>query len=251
MVGHEERACYADVTELARSHPFDNPAVGFAGMDLRSDLADAFMFEHRVLDDPALGQVQGHRFLQVDVFARLAGVHRLPAVPMVRCGNDHRVDVLLREQLAVVVVCFGALVFGGCPVQVLLPYVADGRNGDVGVGGAFVQVGRTHATGADDAELDAVVRAGLAGGGKGTARDHCWCDCAKGTSLGCTGDEITPGELLGFSHDGLLAVGCSEVGGCRNRGQAPCRAGLVESSKVCWARSQSPLPDGAKREVIC
>ena len=158
-----------------------------------------------LLDRPfhgqALGQVERHRLLQVDILARLAGIDRLQRVPVWRRCDDDRVNVLLFEQFSVVVVRFRlALVLGDGRVAPFLPHITNADDGDVVVLGTVPQISAAHPSGADQAELNLVVGARLAGppqcfggnkvrgGGPGRACDR------------RLADETAPREFIGLGH---------------------------------------------------
>src|SRR5207244_1295923 len=69
---------------------------------LAARLYDPFVAPGRLHHGPALGDGEAERLLAVDVLARLAGVDGDQGVPVIRRGDDHRIDVLEVEQLAVV-----------------------------------------------------------------------------------------------------------------------------------------------------
>lgn len=59
---------------------------------------------------PAFLDRIGDRLFEVDVPARFDRIHHLPAVPVVRCTDDDRVDVCAFEQLTIVPVDVGPVV---------------------------------------------------------------------------------------------------------------------------------------------
>ena len=97
----------ADLAEVAGADQFDHAAVVGPGVDLRADLADPLMLADGVANGQALGEVQRHRLLQVEVFAGPAGIDGHQAVPVRRSADDHAVQVFALEQLAVVGVGLG------------------------------------------------------------------------------------------------------------------------------------------------
>ena len=58
------------------------------------------MFTRHVDHDPSLGNCQAERFLDVNVFAGLAGFDRNVGVPVIRRGHNHRVDIIAVEDAA-------------------------------------------------------------------------------------------------------------------------------------------------------
>jgi hypothetical protein len=124
----------------------------------------------------AAGLVDGmsHRLLAVDVLLSLAGVDRLPRVPVVGGGDHHCVDVFAVEQAAIVlgddvlVVLLQAALLGrrveaAADLLVAVPDVGDADNVD---GLAFLllhveehfQMLLAAPAGADDAEPDGLIR---------------------------------------------------------------------------------------------
>ena len=79
---------------------------------LASDLENPAGAVHRVAQGATLGDRQRRRLLQVDVLPRLHGVNGDQRVPVIGRADDDRVDVLVRQQLAIVAV-------GGHPVVLL------------------------------------------------------------------------------------------------------------------------------------
>ena len=69
---------------------------------LGPNLADPLVLPCRLDHLAAFGDGEAHRFLAVNVLARLAGVDERQRMPMVRRGDDHRVDLFQVEHLAVV-----------------------------------------------------------------------------------------------------------------------------------------------------
>src|SRR5262249_36468943 len=67
---------------------------------LRPGLDDALVLARRLDHAPALDDVVRDRLLDVDVLAGLAGPDRRQRVPVVRRRDDERVNVLLFEDLA-------------------------------------------------------------------------------------------------------------------------------------------------------
>jgi len=141
-------------------------------VDLGAHLGNDPVLLGRPLQGQALGRVDRHRLLHVDVLLRLAGVDRLERVPVRRRGDNHAVDVVPPEHLAVVVVRLGGfLELVDEPLALRLPDVADAGDGHVVVLRAVVQVGRAHQPGADQADADAVVGRGLAFEPEGAGRN--------------------------------------------------------------------------------
>ena len=89
---------------LAAAQAVEHPAEERARPVLGADLDHAAVLagrRHHLLPFP---QVVRERLLDVDVLARLAGPDRRQGVPVVRQGDDHRVDALVVEDFAGVVI---------------------------------------------------------------------------------------------------------------------------------------------------
>src|ERR1017187_10454910 len=153
-------------------------------MNLGADLADSVVFADGIADGEALGQVERHRLLQVDVLAGLAGGNRDEGVPMRRGGNDDSVEVRLLKQLTEVAVALASVLeLLDDSVASRLPDVAGARDDHIGLAGAGAEVGAAHGAAADKAKGNAAIgtvcrlarglrgsdkmRAGDAEGGKG------------------------------------------------------------------------------------
>ena len=107
------------------------------------------------------------RFLDVDVLARLAGVDRAQAVPVVVGGHDHRVDVLVVQQLPVVAVGGDGVVAGRLHAlaEPLLIQIADGDDPRARALHVALHHAPSFAAAADQSEVDRAVGAG----GRGAA----------------------------------------------------------------------------------
>jgi hypothetical protein len=134
---------------------------------LEPDLRDPLVAGDGVDHLPAHLDLVGQRLLAIDVLAGRAGIDEHGAVPVVRRGDQDRVDILALEQLPVVhegddvaADLFGDLLEVG-PVD-----VAHGDHGAVGIASQnALHVGAAR-SGADDAHLNPVV------GAHGRARDR-------------------------------------------------------------------------------
>ncbi len=71
---------------------------------LRADLHHALVFARRVKHRLALEHIRADGFLAIHIRARLHGRDRVQRVPMVRRTDQHNIQVLLFQHLAVVVV---------------------------------------------------------------------------------------------------------------------------------------------------
>ena len=99
-----QRVGEADGPELAAAQAVEHPAEERARPVLGADLDHAAVLagrRHHLLPFP---QVVRERLLDVDVLARLAGPDRRQGMPVVRQGDDHRVDALVVEDFAGVVI---------------------------------------------------------------------------------------------------------------------------------------------------
>ena len=94
---------------------------------LHADLHDAAVLVLRVDDGRPFGQVVRERLFDIHVLAGGAGVDRHRHVPMVGRGDQHGVDVLAVQQLAIVLGGERRRSASFLPGrQVLVPHVADG-----------------------------------------------------------------------------------------------------------------------------
>ena len=99
-----QRVGEADGPELAAAEAVEHPAEERARPVLGADLDHAAELagrRHHLLPFP---QVVRERLLDVDVLAGLAGPDRRQGVPVVRQGDEHRVDALVVEDFAGVVI---------------------------------------------------------------------------------------------------------------------------------------------------
>jgi len=160
-----------DVAELAGADNLRGlPAVG-RGATVNADLDDALGLAGDVDDLAALDDGERERFLDVNVFARAAGVDAHEGVPVVGGGDHDGVDVVAVEDAAVVFIGVGGRAggFDGA-IAIGRDEVADG--GDVLIGELFgrPEEGGAAVADADEAEADAVGGAldlRIGGGGEG------------------------------------------------------------------------------------
>ena len=87
---------------------------------MHADLADPLVDAHGLDDLGPFLDLQGQRLLDVDVFAGVGRIDGDQRVPVIGRGDQHRVEVLLLEQLAVVAV-------GARARRLLLRFVDAGR----------------------------------------------------------------------------------------------------------------------------
>jgi hypothetical protein len=69
---------------------------------LTSYLNDSAELVRRIPDRTSFRDCQRHRFLQIDVLARGHRIDCHLRVPVVRRADEHRIDVIAREQFAIV-----------------------------------------------------------------------------------------------------------------------------------------------------
>ncbi len=121
----------------------------------------------RVAHQLGLGQRPRESLLAVDVFARFHGVEHHLAMPMIRRGDDHRIDVRVGQQFAVIDVGFHLRVEAA--LDAFLPMrpidIADRHHLDVG--GVDDRVDEVAAAGP---QADATDANRLAGGWSGENR---------------------------------------------------------------------------------
>ena len=112
---------------------------------------------------------------------------------LARRFDDDSVKVWLLEHLAEVSIAFaGVLELLHDGIAAGLPGIASGGNYNVGLAGAGAEIGAAHAAAADQADVDAAVRAGLGPGGRL-----------------CGGDEVRGGEPDGGDGGGLFQEGAA------------------------------------------
>ncbi len=93
----------------------------------------ACRFQHHL----TLGDVVGNRFLDVHILAREHGLNRGEGMPVVRCGDDHSVQVFAVEHRAIVARALGliALLFLDAFHRLVGVFVIDvGNRNDLDVG---------------------------------------------------------------------------------------------------------------------
>ena len=133
----------------------------------------------------------GHGLLHVDILAGVERVDRHAVMPVVGRDDEDGIDVRTREQLLVIVVNIvlrQAQKFAGALLALGID-IADRRDLDAIFGLQHPDVGETHSTDADDADVNAVVGAEHAGrrqrGGaeEFAARGHCILPAKPSRSL--------------------------------------------------------------------
>ena len=126
----------ADCAELAAAKILECLLQGQTGTALRAHLDHAAMLAGGGDHLPAFPEVVAERLFHVDVLARLTGPDGCQGVPMIRQGDDHRVDILVVQQLTDVVVGgnAGAAFFHGrsFTIEVGTVYIAKGDNPGAG-----------------------------------------------------------------------------------------------------------------------
>ena len=156
-----------------------------------------------VLHDAAVLLRRGHklttfvntvrqRLLDIDVLARLASPHRGERVPVVRCGDGNRVNLLVLQGLADVLVESGRFALGGLDIfsaafEHLRIHVAQ-RDvlGFILHSEDILDVASALAVEADGAHADAIVCAEHFAGGHRARHDH---------GGGCLSDKLSASEL--------------------------------------------------------
>ena len=162
-------------------------------MNLGADLADGVVLLDGVANGEAFRQVQRHWLLQVNVLAGFTGGDGDQRVPVGRGGDDDGVQVWLLQHLTEVSEALAGvfeLLHHG--VAAGLPGIARGGDNDVRLAGAGAEVGSAHAATANQADVDAAVRAGL-GPGSGLR----------------SGSEVRGGEADGGDGGGLFEEGAA------------------------------------------
>ena len=156
-----------------------------------------------VADGEAFRQVQRHRLLEVNVFAGLAGGNRDEGMPVGRGGDDDGVEVRLLQQFAEVGVAFAGvleLLHHGVPAG--LPDIAGAGDDDIRMFGACAQVGPAHAAAADEAKVDAAVRAGCGPGTRPRGSGEVGCGEPDGGDGGSLLQEGTAADSAVLIHGG-------------------------------------------------
>ncbi len=181
-----------DLPELARADaPHGLDEVRAAAL-LEPDLDDALAGLRRGHDGAPLGDVVAERLFDVDILAGLHGAQRRDRVPMIGRRDNHRVDVLAVEDLAVVhgFQDAGSGRLSG-RVQVAGVDVADPEQARVGQRLEVRQVESAAPARADKPQVDAVAGAG---GARRQAR--------RRRAGGAGAHETSPGESFARHRHG-------------------------------------------------
>ena len=96
-----------DRTQQAITDDLFRLLVAVSLASLVSELEDYARFLDHLPDHIGLGHCPGERFLAVDMLSGAGGVHGHRAVPMVRAGDDDRVDIRGGQKLLVCTVALG------------------------------------------------------------------------------------------------------------------------------------------------
>ena len=156
----------------------------FPGEVLSSDLqAHVGVRRHHLLDPEGVGQSQGHRLLEVDIFARGNRIDRMLGVPVLRAGDQHAVDIVPRQKIRVVPVCVDhdtTLALGGRAdrfIQAGFAHVGKGNNLHVCLAALDLpqcgaEMTASHSSGADEAHADGIVRTERCSGCRLRYRGH-------------------------------------------------------------------------------
>ena len=180
-----------------------------AGALLHSDLADPVVHARRLHDLRPFFDPQRQRLLDVDVLAGVERVDRGLRVPVVRRGDQHHIELLHLEQLAMIGERFrvGRFLLG--LVDLFRPDIAERRDLDIGIGLEQRHVVPASLAGSDHAENYFVVG----------AKDARVRDCGVG---GRAPDERPPRKIV-FRHVRIIT---------RRRHYLLC----VRSSCSCFSR---------------
>ena len=101
-----------DAPEHTVAHEFDGGAELRRGALLGTGLEHTFGVAHGLHHGDGLVDIVGQRFFAIHILARAHGGDGDEGVPVVGRGDEHRVDVGAREQLAKIIVGGAALVSG-------------------------------------------------------------------------------------------------------------------------------------------
>ena len=197
-----------------------------------ADLDEAPRPFGRVLNRKRFVEPPGHRLLDVHVLTRRERIDAHRAVPVIGCGHDDGVDVLVLEQLAIVGVRLTLRAFGGHLRLAArrLPHVAHRNHVDVVAGHLFAdqiaQVAAPHRVDADHAKVNTIVGANdprVDGRSlERVRRDERSRDRQRGRSHR-TFHEVPPRDAVRFliAHDVLLCFDASVVSRARTRRVPP------------------------------
>ena len=161
---------HRDVAQPARLNDLDRLAIVLLAVLLRADLHDAIVLLGRLDQVASFADRVAQRLFEVHILAGLAGGHGDRHVPVGLRGDDHRVDVLVFQQLAEVVIrgdLFATGLLAACG-QMVRVHVA---HGDHPHAGQFHEAGHhlisAAGAAADQGHVDRVVgtRVGLCAGG--------------------------------------------------------------------------------------
>ncbi len=220
-----------NLAEIAVAHEFAGVLEPGVGTLHAPRLKDDVVFLDGLDDRAALAEGPGERFFAVDVLAPPRGLDAYERMPMVGRGHDDGVDVVAREQFAVVVVggavlvavvlVHEPLVFG----QLLVVDVAkrDNLRGPV-PDGVFHEAAGLPAA-ADDAHDDAVAGRGRFVRAQGRGRD----DVGRGRRR---------------THAAQKRPSRDSACGLALHGLAPVCKGLRSAGLLCAARSSFETPEG-------
>ncbi len=112
-------------TDCALPNLFDDAMIIFPGVNLCADLSDELLLPGQFSDDPTFGNRARKRLLAINMTPTAQSGGRHNGVRVVGCRNDDRVNVLLVEQPAKIVVGFRSREFSGCGGQKVVVHVAQ------------------------------------------------------------------------------------------------------------------------------
>src|SRR5262249_39393182 len=133
-----------------------------------------------------------HGLLTIDILASVERVDGDPRMPVVGRGDDHRVDILPRQDLAIVARGEDALAveFPGAGEAAVVEVAYRGQF-DAGNGSGVASVAAAHAAVADGGDADAVIGGNgfLSGSQSGSESGGC-SGLEKMPSRGCHSDKV-------------------------------------------------------------
>src|SRR5262245_53396510 len=167
--------------------------VGFRALP-RTRLPDALVLLHGFHDSLLLSDGARQRLFAENIFLLLARLDRYESVPMVGDRDHHRVNILAREHLAIIVIRFAVLVvvvlvdcIDGL-LQRTLVEIAGGHNLAILFGHQHAGIVRTLHAPADDADNDALRGSNTLVASEGAGRN----ECGRSDGRSGRGKEVTP-----------------------------------------------------------
>ena len=191
----------AHCTNGTALHQFHDTAVVIARVNLRAHLRDQPLFSGYFGHHPGLEYAVGQGFFTVTVLAKLHGQHTGRGVHVVRCANDHGIDLVLHlmEHYTKVSIAFGLGEFPKGLGRTALINITQGHNI---LTGHPVDIGCTPPAHTDPGDVQLFI-------GWGTAHRLAVCqDNKTRTRTGQVTQEITAIELIW--HQSLLLIRISK-----------------------------------------